>query len=137
MYADDNPTVNRWQVIQATKARAAKRRLLPDGKPRCDMCGVVAGSQRHHIYTKYLTMGNDEARRLANAYIVNALLCQTCHDEADMVESRNRLFRLLYELHGYDTIRTQHNLIDQALRTGVGWTLTEPDKDEEDGKKER
>lgn len=132
-FFDDLPLLNdRLIHIKMHRRRRVIDRLRV---PVCDLCKVERGVERHHIYTKNLTMGNEKARNRANQPEVCALVCQTCHQQkVDSPENRNKLFQQLYRYWGYGTIVAMHNSIDEALRTGVPFNL--PEMEVKDGKEE-
>jgi hypothetical protein len=92
----------------------------------CDCCGERKATERHHIINKYMTMGNDKARMLANQAEITSLICQPCHQElVDKPHYRDILFRELFQLWDYETIRNIYDAIDESLRSGLPWHLPE------------
>ncbi len=120
--------MNQHQWTLAVKSRAAKRRLLVGGVPLCDMCGVQAGSERHHVFTKYLTDGCDLADEYANYHVVVSCICRECHEDAHTHEGRDKLLRFFYWLHGYVEIKKQYLLINNSMVIGIPYPLPLPSK---------
>lgn len=102
-----------------------KHRLLNRGDVLCDLCRTNPPTDRHHIYTKHSTMGNEKARDIAESPELSALLCRDCHNIADSEVNRNKLFQELYQIHGYEKIKTLHNKLNSTWSYGTLFDLPE------------
>jgi hypothetical protein len=76
------------------------RRLDRNGNISCDMCRLNPATDRHHIVTRYATMGNEQATKLANQAHMTAALCQECHGDIDTDANRETLLQKLYRING-------------------------------------
>lgn len=76
------------------------RRKNSRGQVLCDNCGEAVATERHHIWPKSLTMGNEEAEAIANGPLVTAKLCAVCHTNIDWVQHRDTLLQKLYVING-------------------------------------
>lgn len=85
-------------IIKSQMVRLRRRNR--NGDPLCDMCGVAPATERHHIIPRHRTVAHEEARRLANQANVTALLCSSCHYDADQIQNRDKLWLKLYAING-------------------------------------
>jgi hypothetical protein len=76
-----------------------------------------------------MTMGNDEARQLADQAELCALLCRDCHQNlADKPAYRDLLFRELFRIWGYERVKEIFNQVKDAMRSSMEFQLPEPEE---------
>lgn len=114
-------------------AMARIRRKNPQGKVLCDNCGEAVATERHHIWPKSLTMGNEDAEAVANGALVTALLCAVCHMNIDWTRHRDALIQKLYVINGrgdaafgYFCMKGVIDILARVMKTNPGRALPLP-----------
>jgi hypothetical protein len=111
--------------------RKVRRQIA--GQPVCDLCCKAAATDWHHIWTRYLTMGNEWAGIIASGPEMTALLCRDCHAIADFPENRNQILYNLYLINGegnremgYAKMKLSEYRLLKALGHDITWHLLPP-----------
>jgi hypothetical protein len=105
------------------------------GQPLCDLCKEEVATDWHHVWTRYLTMGNEMARLIASGPDMTALLCRECHAVADDPSNRNKIILNLYSINGdgnpdmgYSKMSLAEMRLIKALGHPITWSLLPPDE---------
>lgn len=134
MYSDGlSESERRYAKWDAIKARGGV------DAARCDLTGKRIGQRGdlHELIPRSMTVGNRRARRLSYVPHLCAYISHDAHmalhgeGSEPSTETRDRLFRKLYEIYGYARVRAA---FDRLANTMTGpLTIQLPEQEEDHG----
>lgn len=91
----------------------------------CEMCGKNPVHDLHEIFSRSLTVGNEEARYISYHPELCSLLCRECHKKADSDESKVFLLKKNIQTFGRVRVEEKYNALQAVMRNKIMFNFDE------------